>query len=144
MSFNIQLIGLDSFDEGVEFGYRNLNTSREWIPLQFFPSLRLRREQRISIGQTYITLRYQLVNIRGYITPLNFGNERDVRIKICGGTVVENYASLNFRWLQTVIQTGSDNDTVYLDNVSVTVRNSSSQDSRVIFADNFDDSGSAK
>ena len=116
---------LNSFDEGVEFSFRNLNSSRrEWIPLMFFTSVD-NRDARIYIGD----ISDVRVQIRGYsvlydstiandaIRPLN------VNLSICGSEIVQNNGIFNhiqFRWMQTAVHVANPNrDRVLLDNVEI-------------------------
>ena len=119
---------LDSFDEGVEFSFRNLNSSsREWIPLMFFTStVTDRRDGSINIGDTTSSSRVQ---IRGYsvLYNSNIANDAsrplDVNLSICGSEIVQSNGVFNhiqFRWLQTVLQIARSNrDRVLLDNVEI-------------------------
>ena len=118
---------LDSFDEGVEFSFRNLNSSsREWIPLMFFTS-RDRRDESINIGR--VNTSSSRVQIRGYSVLYNsaIANDAsrslDVNLSICGSEIVQSNGVFNhiqFRWLQTVTQIARSNrDRVLLDNVEI-------------------------
>ena len=118
---------LNSFDEGVEFSFRNLNSSRrEWIPLMFFTSVDPNnRNERINIGG----ISAGRVQIRGYSVLYNStiannaSRPLDVTLSICGSEIVQNNGTFNhiqFRWLQTVTQTANPNrDRVLLDDVEI-------------------------
>ena len=117
---------LDSFDEGVEFSFRNLNSSsREWMPLMFFTS-RNNRDGLINIGDTTSSSRVQ---IRGYSVLYNstIANDAsrplDVNLSICGSEVVQSNGTFNhiqFQWLQSTAQTADPNrDTALLDKVEI-------------------------
>jgi hypothetical protein len=117
---------LNSFDEGVELSFRNLNSSsREWIPLMFFTSIaRDNRDQRINIGDTSA----DRVQIRGYSVLYNstIANDAsrslDVNQSICGSEIVQNgiFNHIQFRWLQTVTQTADPNrDRILLDDIEI-------------------------
>ena len=111
---------LDSFDEGVEFGFQNLNSGREWIPLAFysFHSPRLRDED-IRIGPT---LNHNTVVIRGYSVPIYLVGTHRAELKLCGSDIIQSSASLGFRWLQTVYtQSVRNTDTVNLDNIAISI-----------------------
>ena len=116
---------LNSFDEGVEFSFRNLNSSRrEWIPLMFFTSVDNRNE-RINIGD----ISDGRVQIRGYSVLYNstIANDAsrplDVNLSICGSEIVQSNGTFNhiqFRWLQTATHTADPNrDRVLLDDVEI-------------------------
>ena len=117
---------LNSFDEGVEFSFQNLNSSsREWIPLMFFTS-RDNQGGLINIGDTTSSSRVQ---IRGYsvLYNSNIANDAsrplDVNLSICGSEIVQSNGIFNhiqFRWLQSTAQTAEPNrDRVLLDNVEI-------------------------
>ena len=111
---------LEFFDEGVEFGFRNLNCGRGWIPLAFYSPVSPTRNQQIRIGPTL----HGNVTIRGYSVPIYQVGMRTRRaeLKLCGSEIIQNSASLSFRWLQTVITDSARNrDTVYLDNVAISI-----------------------
>ena len=115
---------VDSFDEGVEFGFQNLNSGREWIPLAFYsfhsPGM---LEEEIRIGPTLSG--NTAVVIRGYSVPIyRVGGTiaHRAELKLCGSEIIQSNASLSFRWLQTVvIDTGRNRDIVYLDNVTISI-----------------------
>jgi hypothetical protein len=111
---------LDSFDEGVEFGFRNLNRGRGCIPLAFYSPARTNRDERIRIGPE---LSNDITIIRGYSVPTYGVGSMIVHraeLKLCGSEMIQNNASLSFRWLQTVFSDSSNNrDTVHLDNVAI-------------------------
>jgi hypothetical protein len=116
---------LNSFDEGVEFGFQNLNRGREWIPLafySFFTPASPNRNERIKIGPT---LSNNIIAIRGYSVPIYLVGStvaHRAELKLCGSEMIQNNASLSFRWLQTVVSDSSNNrDTVYLDNVAISI-----------------------
>lgn len=135
---------LDSFDEGVEFGFRNLNVGKEWIPLFFYASRSLSiRDREISVGE--ITFGDSNFDLRGYnvsfLDTATFNNK--VQLKLCGSGVIQDGAVLNFRWLQTIVGIAVENlDETFLDNVQVSILNFP-QDS-VLYMDNFNDQESIK
>ena len=112
---------LEFFDEGVEFGFQNLNRGREWIPLAFYSPASPSREEQIRIG----SILHGNVVIRGYSVPIySVGGTTTHRaeLKLCGSEIIQSNASLSFRWLQTVITDNAPNrDTVYLDNVAISI-----------------------
>ena len=130
---------LDSFDEGVEFGFQDLHHGREWIPLAFYsfhhPDL---RDEEIRIGPT---LSGNAVVIRGYSVPIDrvggtIAHRAD--LKLCGSEIIQSNASLSFRWLQTVFTGNARNaDTVYLDNVAISI-NFPEGHNTTLFDDDFD------
>ena len=149
VSFSLRLGGtgqgnpLNLFDEGVEFSFRNLNSSRrEWIPLMFFTSVNNRGGQ-INIGDTTSSSRVQ---IRGYsvLYDSTIANDAsrplNVNLSICGSEIVQSNGTFNhmqFRWLQTVTQTAYPNrDRVLLDDVEI---HSYLIKKYQIFMDDFDD-----
>ena len=115
---------VDSFDEGVEFGFQNLNSGREWIPLAFYsfhsPGS---RDEQIRIGPTLSG--NTAVVIRGYSVPIyRVGGTiaHRAELKLCGSEIIQSNASLSFRWLQTVITDSARNrDIAYLDNVAISI-----------------------
>jgi hypothetical protein len=114
---------LNSFDEGVDFGFQNLNRGREWLPLVFYLShdtTTARRDERINIGPTLSD--NSITVIRGYSVPIVNMSTHRAELKLCGSEMIQNNASLSFRWLQTVYTQSSDSsDTVYLDNVTISI-----------------------
>ena len=122
---------LDSLDEGVEFGYR-LNEN-EWIPLAWYSS-RDNRDDWIKIG----TLMDNNLMVRGFSVPfILYGNAHNVALKLCGSEIIEDGASLSFRWLQTVnssLDPGVDN--IAIDDVQIGINSSTLQ--LVLLMDNFD------
>ena len=134
---------LNLFDEGVEFSFRNLNSSRrEWIPLMFFTFVNNRGGQ-INIGDTTSSSRVQ---IRGYSVLYdstianNASRPLDVNLSICDSEIVQSNGTFNhiqFRWLQTVTQIADPNrDRVLLDDVEI---HSYSIKKYQIFMDDFND-----
>ena len=113
---------LDSFDEGVEFGFRNLNRGRRWIPLAFYSFCApTRRDEHIKIGPE-LMLSDNITVMRGYSVPIYRVGTHRAELKLCGSEIIQSNASLSFRWLQTVITTSTNNsDTVYLDNVAISI-----------------------
>ena len=114
---------LESFDEGVEFGFRNLNHGREWIPLAFYSFLANQREDDIKVGSELMP--GDIVNIRGYgvlYSLVGGTNAHSAQLKLCGNEIMQNNASLSFRWLQTVITSRTKNaDPAYLENVMISI-----------------------
>ena len=86
--------GLESLDEGVEFGY-SLNDN-EWIPLVWYSS-QDNRNDSIKVG----TLTNNNLTVRGFSVPFIHGDTHNVALKLFGSEVIEDGASLSFRWLQT-------------------------------------------
>ena len=132
VNFDLQIADrLDSLDEGIEVAYQ-INNGREWIPLVFY-SPKDDREDQISVGDRT----NGFINIRGYnVSSFVFTGERSIQLKLCGGEIMQNNASLSFRWLQTVISIGEGNvDPIYLDNVQISINSSQRH---VLFKDNFD------
>ena len=116
---------LDSFDEGMEFSFRNLNSSsRELIPLMFYTSTD-RRDGQINIGR--VNTSSGRVQIRGYSVLYNIANDAsrslDVNLSICGSEITQSNGIFNhiqFRWLQSTVQPAEPNrDIVLLDNVEI-------------------------
>ena len=131
MNFDIIFAGVgrrgpmvDSFDEGVEFGFRNLNRGREWIPLAFY-SFAFFRDDEIKIGSELLSLSDNTFVIRGSSVPIyRVGSTiaRRAEMKLCGSEIIQNNASLSFRWLQTVVTDSVRNrDIAYLDNVAISI-----------------------
>ena len=147
MSFDLQLggpdgsLGLNSFDEGLEFAFRNLNGSREWIPLMFYSSsepTNNNRNTNIMVGDRVSD---KLI-IRGYnVSYMNTGTNCTTQLlKICGDEIAQNHSYFNwiqFRWLQTTVQARAQNrDRILLDNIQISVH--LFQQQHMAFADEFD------
>ena len=132
---------LESFDEGVEFGFQNLNHGREWIPLAFY-SFQSRRNDGIKVGSDLMPLNLTsgLVDIRGcsvFYSLVGGTSAHSAQLKLCGREIMQNNASLNFRWLQTVVTSCANNaDPAYLDNVMISI-NSPQEHDIVLFKDDF-------
>ena len=142
MNFNILFVGggvtrprLESFDEGVEFGFQNLNHDREWIPLAFYsfhtPN---KRDEAIKLGPASGTI----ATIRGYNVSFHHVGTHSAELKLCGSEITQNNASLSFRWLQTVETTSTANtDTVCLDDVKFSINLPEDYNTTIIFGDDF-------
>ena len=127
---------LDSLDEGVEFGYR-LNNN-EWIPLVWYSS-RDKRDDWTEVG----TLTNNNLMVRGFSVPFIHGDTINVTLKLCGSEVIEDGASLSFRWLQTVNSSVRPSvDDIAIDDVQIVISSSTLQ--RVLLMDNFDNQMSIK
>lgn len=112
---------LESFDEGVEFAFRNLNMGTEWIPLAFYSTYSISiRNKIISVGEV---VNDSFFGLRGYnIIYRTDSIQYSIELKICGKEIIENDAVLNFRWLQTVQSTADANvDETFLDNVQINI-----------------------
>ena len=132
---------LEFFDEGVEFGFQNLNSGSEWIPLAFYSfhnTAAARRNEQIKIGPT---LSGNAVVIRGYSVPIYLVGgtiARRAELKLCGSEIIQSGASLSFRWLQTVITDSARNrDTVYLDNVAISINFPEGHNNMTLLDDDF-------
>ena len=108
----------------MEFGFRNLNSGREWIPLvfySFYNTAAARNNEQIKIGPTL----GDTVVIRGYSVPIYLVGgtiTHRAELKLCGSEIIQSNASLSFRWLQTVItDSASNRDIAYLDNVAISI-----------------------
>ena len=127
---------LDSLDEGVEFGYRLHDN--EWIPLAWYSS-HTNRDDWIKVG----TLTDNNLMVRGFSVPFIHGNTHNVALKLCGSEVIEDGASLSFRWLQTVNSSVFPSaDDIAIDDVQIRVNFSTLQ--LVLLMDNFDNQMSIK
>ena len=113
---------IESFDEGVEFGFQNLNSGREWIPLAFYSfHAPINRDEQIKIGPE-LMLGDNIIVIRGYSVPIYRVGTHRADLKLCGSEIIQSSASLSFRWLQTVVTDSAPNrDTVNLDDVSISI-----------------------
>ena len=136
---------LESFDEGVEFGYQNRNHGTEWIPLAFYSFQRPnRRDEDIKLGQGELVFDDNIVIIRGYSVPIYLVGGTivyDAEVKLCGSDIMESDASLKFRWIQTVVSSGAPNaDPAYLDKVTISV-NSTQEHDTVLLKDDFNSGG---
>ena len=128
--------GLDSLDEGVEFGYR-LNNN-EWIPLVWYSS-QTNRDDWTEVG----TLTNNNLMVRGFSVPFIHGDTHNVALKLCGSEVIEDGASLSFRWLQTVNSSLAPGvDDIAIDDVQIIINSSTLQ--LVLLMDNFDNQMSIK
>ena len=143
---------LNSFDEGVEFSFRNLNSSsREWIPLMFYSSRCTNtRNGRIYIGEVNDTSGQ--VKIRGYDVPYiiisnDASQSLEPRVIICGSEISQHSGQFNwiqFRWLQTVTQTSDPNrDRIVLDDIAISSY-LTQQHIVKIFADDFNNQTTTK
>ena len=127
---------LDSLDEGVEFGYR-LNNN-EWIPLVWYSS-RTNRDDWIKVG----TLTSNILTVRGFSVPFIHGVTHNVVLKLCGSEIIEDGASLSFRWLQTVNSSvAPSEDDIAIDDVQIGIKSSTLQ--LVLLTDNFNNQISIK
>lgn len=109
---------IDSFDEGVEFGFRNLNSGREWIPLVFYTAIsKSNRDDEINVGETI----GDSINLRGYNVSFNKTlSYSSIQLKMCGPEIIQSDAVLNFKWLQTVVTPAfANNNAAKLDNVMI-------------------------
>ena len=157
MNFNILFVSggsslgprLNSFDEGVEFGFQKLNHDREWIPLAFYsfhnPNI---HDEEIKIGPD-LMLNDRVTLIRGYNVSIHLVGGTIVHgaeLKLCGSEIMQNSASLSFRWLQTVkSSSASDSDIAYLDNVEISINNSVPEEhEKTIFSDCFNSQSTIK
>ena len=117
MKFDLDFpsIRIDSFDEGVEFGFRNLNSNREWIPLVFYTA-KSNHDDEIKIGEAIDS-----IILRGYNVSFNeILSYSSIQLKMCGPEIIQSDAVLNFRWLQTVVTpAAANNDAAELDNVMI-------------------------
>ena len=127
---------LDSLDDGVEFGYR-LNNN-EWIPLAWYSS-QTDRDDWIKVG----VLTNNNLMVRGFSVPFIHGHTHNVALKLCGSEIIEDGASLSFRWLQTVNSSlERDVDDIAIDDVQIIINSSTLQ--LVLLMDNFDNQMSIK
>ena len=131
---------LDSFDEGVEFGFQTLNYDRKWIPLAFYSFHRPnRRDEDIKLGPE-LMLNDNITIIRGYnvfIYLVGGTIAHRAELKFCGSEIIQNNTSLSFRWLQTVVSGRFDNiDPAYLDNITISI-NSPEGHNMTLFDDDF-------
>ena len=128
---------LDSFDEGVEFGFRNQNHGREWIPLTFYSfQWPHRRDDDIRIGPE-LMFSDTIAAIRGYSVIIHHVGAHKAELKLCGSNIMQNNASLSFRWLQTVVSSHTDNaDPAYLDSITISI-NSPEGYNMTLFDDDF-------
>ena len=127
---------LESLDDGVEFGY-SLNDN-EWIPLVWYSS-QTNREDWIKVAM----LTNNNLTIRGFSVPFIHGVTHNVALKLCGSEIIEDGASLSFRWLQTVISAMRPSvDNIAIDDVQIGISSSTLQ--LVLLMDNFDNQMSIK
>ena len=78
---------MDSFDEGVEFGFQILNSGREWIPLAFY-SFHIIRDEQIKIGPE-LMLNDNIIVIRGYSVPIYIVGTHRAELKLCGSEIIQ-------------------------------------------------------
>ena len=81
--------------------------------------------------------------VRRFSVPDYCGNTQNVALKLCGNDVIEDGASLSFRWLQTVnsrLEEGVDD--IAIDDVQIGIKSSTLQ--LVLLTDNFDNQMSIK
>ena len=152
MQFTLKLGGpdanleLNSFDEGVEFSFQNLNGSGEWIPLVFYSTRTNPRGMSNYVGDFLFD--ETLIKIRGYdVNYIILGKDTsvEVELKVCGEEIERSDGLLNwvrFRWLQTVEQgRAQKRDRVLLDNIQISAH---STQQHMIFSDSFDNETSIK
>ena len=155
INFTYEFDGVDNFDEGLEVSFLNWNASTtEWIPIHYFSAhnASVRSEQNISLGD--VSEGEESLVLRGY--PVNFTvnesqSEVEATIRICGPNVFsasteDQLYNWEFRWLQTAAAGDNENDTdgdvVYIYNVTITVVNSTGNDTgQLIFEDNLESMG---
>ena len=120
---------IDDFNEGVELSFRKLMEGGpgEWIPLMFFANLSTNTQPYIklpSIGKINNTSTNGTFILRRYNLTYVIENENHhYNISVCGESVLQY--PLQFRWLQSSYQVNATKkDIVMLDNVTVSVRNS--------------------
>lgn len=133
---------IDSFDEGVEFAFRNLNCGREWIPLAFYTIFRSVsfRDDEIEVGDIV----GDSLNLRGYNTSFTLSSSTSVQLKICDSEILQSDALLNFRWLQTVVTPAfANNDVAELDNVKIMLVNPQLHSSN-LFTEDFNNQDAIK
>jgi hypothetical protein len=144
VNFSLDLITdfdiLDSLDEGVEFGYR-LNDN-EWIPLAWYtyslPNVN-NRDNQIEAGE----LMDNNLIIRGFSIPFYHEVTHNVQLKLCGSEIMEDGASLNFRWLQTASSNLQPSvDDIAIDDVQIGINSSTLQ--LMLLMDDFDNQMSIK
>ena len=81
--------------------------------------------------------------VRGFSVPFNIGNTHNVALKLCGSEIIEDGASLSFRWLQTVNSTVRPSvDDIAIDDVQIGITSSTLQ--LVLLMDTFDNQMSIK
>ena len=132
--------GLEKLDEGVEFAYRIEGSDSEWIPLAFYSS-QTDRDDEIRVGPGELI--GNNLTIRGYSVPFHHVNTSNVTLKLCGSDIMQDNASLSFRWLQTIPSgTQGSVDEVSIDNVQIDVHTSTLQ--YALLVDNFDNQMSIK
>jgi hypothetical protein len=138
VNFSLDLVtddgNLDSLDEGVEFAYRISDNKLKWIPLAWYSS-RSSRHNRIKVGK----LMDNNLIVRGFSVPFFNGDIRNVQLKLCGSEILEDGASLSFRWLQTVISILRPSvDDIAIDDVHISIRSPAQHiDDIVLLVDNF-------
>jgi hypothetical protein len=127
---------LDSLDEGVEFGYR-INDN-EWTPLAWY-STRTNRDDWTKVGM----LMDNNLIIRGFSIPFYHEVTHNVQLKLCGSEIMEDGASLNFRWLQTASSNLQPSvDDIAIDDVQIGINSSTLQ--LMLLMDDFDNQMSIK
>ena len=131
---------LETLDEGVEFAYRIEDSDSEWIPLAFYSS-RIERDDQIRVGPGELI--GSNLTIRGYSVPFHHGDTHNVTLKLCGSDIIQDNASLSFRWLQTIPSPlNSSVDEVAIDDVQISINSSTLQ--HVLLMDNFNSQTSIK
>ena len=131
---------IDSFHEGVELSFRSVVKDEEfedvtlpdneWIPLMYFTSNQLNIDDDSAISlvenETLSNETRGSFMLRGYSTPYAVASKGRHRVTLCGEADLLDYP-MEFRWLQT---SSLDNrniteDVVVLDNISISLQNSS-------------------
>lgn len=119
---------IDDFREGVELSFRSVTEegADEWIPLKFIanltaktqPLIKLPSETDIASGSTKGTF-----TLRGYNVTYVIENQTHYNMSVCGERLLQH--PLQLRWLHSSYQVGNKiRDVVILDNVTVSLRNS--------------------
>ena len=139
MNFNIQFSSSLTFDEEVEFAFKNLDHGEELVPLMFYCYDSTERDVRHNIVGPQ-SLSGDFVSIRGYNVSFSESlvggtNAHRADLKLCDREIMQNNASLSFRWLQTVTsQTKANFNLVYLDNITISINSS---EEYVLLMDDF-------
>ena len=125
---------INDFHEGVELSFRSLKDDGpgEWIPLMYLTGLsNITQPSYFSFER----ITEDTLSLRGYSVPYIVQDQNHYNVSVCGEDIFQY--PLQFRWLQSSHQEGSSiSDVVLLDNVTVSVRNSTHH--AVLLEDCFD------
>ena len=140
--FTYDFVDLDSFDEGLEVSFRQLNGN--WIPIGFYSEHNsTNRNHEISLGD----INDGQLTIRGYpvtFTVAESQSNNEAIIRLCGENVFgpeteDELFQWRFRWLQTALKDDNDDtDVIHIDNITIDVFKSDRPEMLTLFEADFE------